>query len=66
MRLKQISELPIPHWHRIAKAIYSVTGIAPCVHCMGGGNMKPMILQRTYGEQNKNNITSRHQDNRRT
>lgn len=37
MKLKQISELPISHWHRIAKAIYSVTGIAPCVHCMRGG-----------------------------
>lgn len=59
MKLKQISELPIPHWHRIAKAVYSGTGIAPCVHCMGG-NMKPMILQRIYGKQNKNNSTSKH------
>lgn len=37
MNLRQISELPIPNWHRIAKAIYSASGIAPCVHTCGGG-----------------------------
>lgn len=58
MNLQQISELPIPNWHRIAKAIYSTSGIAPCVHTCGGGNMKPMILQRIYGKQNTNNSTS--------
>lgn len=34
--MKQISGLPIPHWHRIAKAIYSVRDTAPCVHTCGG------------------------------
>lgn len=45
-KIKQIAELPIPQWHRIAKAVYSSNGIAPTIHCCGGGNMKPMILVR--------------------
>jgi hypothetical protein len=45
-KLNQISELPIPNWHRIAKAIYSCMGTAPVIHCCGGGNMKPLIFVR--------------------
>lgn len=58
MSLKQISELPIPNWHRIAKAIYSTLGIAPCIHTCGGGNMKPMILERKYEERDKSDSKS--------
>lgn len=24
--------------------LYDIWGIAPCVHCMGGGNLEPLIL----------------------
>lgn len=45
-KLKQIGELPIPNWHRIAKAVYSPVGIAPVIHCCGGGQYETNVSHK--------------------
>lgn len=43
-KLIKIGELKEPHWHQIARVFYSPEGIAPTIHCCGGGNIKPKVI----------------------
>ena len=52
-KIFQIGELPLPNWHRIARAVFSLNAIAPTIHCCGGGNMKPYILVEIKNEELK-------------
>ena len=72
IKCEHIADMTGGKWdkmHESAKRVYSVDGISPTIHTVGGGNLEPKIMTEPvlvggYGEKKSNNGTQWYQQDR--